>query len=103
VAEAVARLVAEAVELGGDLVEAQFDDIRIFRHPARGDVLDPAAVRDVDALLSTRHVVRVLPCQEPVGVGPMGLVLAGRFPSRSPTQALLRLALRLPMSLPLRP
>src|SRR5271154_6379557 len=51
VAEPVARPVAEAVELGGDLVEAQLDDIRIFRHAARGDVLDPAAVRDVDALL----------------------------------------------------
>src|SRR6266568_975025 len=41
---------AGAVEFGGQLVEAYRDDIRVFRHPAGGDVLDSAAERYVDTL-----------------------------------------------------
>src|SRR6266567_4182175 len=42
---------AAAVELGGQLVEAYRDDIRVFRDPAGRDVLDSATERYVDTLL----------------------------------------------------
>src|SRR5690242_11564094 len=43
---------AQALELGGELVQAHGDDIRVLRDSAGGDVLYPAVIGDLDLLLS---------------------------------------------------